>query len=636
MSYRRPTIYSTTTRKSKKTKKKKTEETPPSKKSKNDSPEELKPKKKKNIWKNLKPPTHPAVQAQAQVPVPVTVPVQTLNQATTNQVTSHQTPTNRPRMAIIEARTPSEIPSAIKFRVSYNKDPSPTKANHHQFGCADNNTTLNGSRYHMIDPSPNRSGCFNCSTTSQFNSSMSMASPHGMRPIPGNNREEFYSYLGIDTNPSPQEKTSPSNEPSTSTATANQQRRSLRVFIQQNQLKSINNKSNEDLRKMPNETKSKKSNSISPNNNRSHLLALSIQPVQQNSTETLNKISGTTTSHIQQRRSYEAVSPTKAGPSKFNGTMAGSRSCGDKALHYGLNETEPHRMPCDAKENPLSKSTPNLANIDGNNEQMSSAEQRPIRIIRRRASLLPSPMVLDQILKRYKKCLQEGLAITKKFTKKVRKNPIADKPSTSTATEAGCSIEANINAVNNHSTNKHKNEQENENANCLISSTECIANNIDSLASNVPHTNGLANDNNVSVHMNGVQHVEPLLITIDANRSFEWQRDRANQIQKSQMQNPLNMKNGNVLAILTHSKAANQDDILVVIQENLVSYWQRSSRVLGMFGATQTWKPIGEIARVSRRGEIDMANHFSTYLVKERKKICLLQILKFLHYIRIV
>lgn len=530
--------------------------------------------------------------------------VQASNQATTNQVPSQQTPTNRPRMAIVETRNPSEIPSAIKFRVSYNKNPSPTKVNQ-QFACADH-TTLNGSRYHMIDTSPNRSGCFNCTTTSQFNSSMSMASPHGMRAISANNREEFYSYLGIDTNPSPPEKTSP--EPSTSTG--NQQRRSLRVFIQQNQVKSINNKSNEDLYKMPNETKSKKSNSISPNN-RSHHLALGIQTVRQNGSQALNMISGNITSHIQQRRSYEAVSPTKAGPSKFNGNMAGSNGDGNRTLNYGLNKTEQHRMRCDAKENPLSKSTPNLANMDGNSEQTPS-EQRPVRIIRRRASLLPSPMQLDQILKRYKKCLRQGYAITKQLTKKVRKNPVADKPSTSKATEAGCSVEilnyspklfdCDVNAVNNHSTNKHANEQENESANCLISSTECVTNNINSLASDAPHTNGLVDGDNVSVHMNGVQHVAPL-ITIDANRSLEWQRDQANQIQKSQMQNPLNMKNGKVLAILTHSRAPNQDDILVVIQENLVSYWQRASRVLGMFGATQNWKSIGEITRVSRRGE---------------------------------
>lgn len=527
---------------------------------------------------------------------------QSSNQATTNQVPSHQTPTNRPRMAIVETRNPSEIPSAIKFRVSYNKNSSPTKVNH-QFACADN-TTINGSRYHIIDTSPNRSGCFNCTTTSQFNSSMSMASPNGMRAISANNREEFYSYLGIDTNPSPQEKTS--TEPSTSIG--NQQRRSLRVFIQQNQVKSINNKSNEDLRKMPNETKTKKSNSISPNN-RSHHLALGIQTVRQNSSEALNMISGNTTSHIQQRRSYEAVSPTKAGPSKFNGSMADNSGNGNNESNYGLNKTEQYRMRCDAKENPLSKSTPNLANMNGNSEQTPS-EQRPVRIIRRRASLLPSPMQLDQILKRYKKCLRQGYAITKQFTKKIRKNPIADKPSTSKATKVGCSVEivnystkdCDFNAVNNHSMNKHSNEQENDNANCLISSTGCVINNMNSSVSDVPHTNGLLDSDNVSVHINGVQHVEPL-ITIDANRSLEWQRDQANQIQTSQMENPLNMKNGKVLAILTHSKAPNQDDILVVIQENLVSYWQRASRVLGMFGASQNWKSIGEITRVSRRGE---------------------------------
>lgn len=547
--------------------------------------------------------------------------MQESNQAIINQVPSQQTPTQRPRMAIVETRNPGEIPSAIKFRVSYNKNPSPTKVNH-QFTCVDN-TTLNGSRYHMIDTSPNRSGCFNCSTTSQFNSSMSMASPHGMRAISANNREEFYSYLGIDTNPASQEKTSP--EPSTSAG--NQQRRSLRVFIQQNQIKSINNKSNEDLRKMPNETKSKKSHSISPNN-RSHHQVLGIQTVRQNSSETLNMISCTTTSHIQQRRSYEAVSPPKACPSKFNGNMAMSISHGNKAFNYGLNETEPHRMRCDAKDNPLSKSTPNLANMDENNEQ-TSAEPRPVRIIRRRASLLPSPRQLDQILKRYKKCFRQGYAITKQFTKKVRKTTIGDKQTTSKATEAGCSVDivdftpkdCDVNVVKNHSTNKHDNEQENENANCLISSTESVTNNRNSSVANVPHTNGLVDDDNdnVSVHMNGVQRVEPL-ITIDANRSLEWQRDQANQIQKSQIQNPLNMKNGKVLAILTHSKAANQDDILVVIQENLVSYWQRASRVLGMFGATQTWKPIGEITRVSRRGKIDMAIIFFYFGISVKLK----------------
>lgn len=92
-------------------------------------------------------------------------------------------------------------------------------------------------------------------------------------------------------------------------------------------------------------------------------------------------------------------------------------------------------------------------------------------------------------------------------------------------------------------------------------------------------------------------------ITTSASKSLQWYQDHANDVNRAQFANPLQPKHGPVHAILTHSIAANQNDCVIVVQESLVSFWFSPAKVLGIFGITRTWLPIGQIARCTYNGE---------------------------------
>lgn len=543
---------SVATRKSKKDdKSRKTDEPSPTKKPKIDekpaksvksvatkSPE----KPKRNVWKNLQPPKQTASQ-------PIKSAVQPIN----NFI---QVPKQ------IEQRAPEDIPSTIKFRISYNKtSPStatatPTRLNN-----------LNNSRTTILDTSLNRS-CHNCSLNG------SMLTPLGK--IPNHNREEFYKYLGIDTNPSP-EKTSP--EPCTSDGT--QHRRSLRVFIQQKQMESIT-KSREELSKASNNEKT-----LNSSQKRSSKSMINVPNNQQNiSPKSLNVISSTT-SNIMQRRSYE---PTTSSPPKFNGQMMKNLNDSTPSIvmngHYDETEIE-QNLTCDTKIGQQLKRSKSMANLNVNANE-KSADSRVVRIVRRRRStLLPSPMMLDEIFKRYQRCFQKGYVMrnqlhNRQFVKKVRRQTETRTDTNETAaTVPNNDCDVNVNAFDKSIGNSHENH----------------------LNMNSHNLNDSIDNGMVGVQTNGIAQIQPT-ISIEKLNSMEWHHDQANALDKSKIQNPLNPKNGCIHTILTHSRAPHLDDILVVVQENAISFWQVTSRVLCMFGLTRAWMPIGEIERVSHGGRL--------------------------------
>lgn len=92
-------------------------------------------------------------------------------------------------------------------------------------------------------------------------------------------------------------------------------------------------------------------------------------------------------------------------------------------------------------------------------------------------------------------------------------------------------------------------------------------------------------------------------ITTTASKSLQWYQDHANEINRAQFVNPLQPKYGAIHAILSHSIAANQNDCVIVVQESLISFWFSPAKVLGIFGITRTWLPIGQIGRCSYNGE---------------------------------
>lgn len=470
---------------------------------------------------------------------------------------------------------PSEGPSAIKFRISYRKDTS------NPAGCITAPSTSNGIRLNESV------GCANCSKHSRLIESVSSTE---MPVIVNNKQEEFYKYLGIDTNP-PQEKTSPELSP-TDANTLYNQRRSLRVFIQQRQnefttkthekvskddkspdrrLKSLPSKmgdSNEDLKMSQSSSKEMRTD------------ASAITPQKNGMTD---KSSSLISSHIKQRHSYEPTSPPDIDSSKTNVLTNGV----NKTSQNLLKETENQRDAATAAA-AASQSNSNRAAGEGSS---SAGVVRPRRIHKRRL-LLPSPMILTEVYKRwYKQCCKQGFVMRQHLrqqaiAKRAKNRQLSSLTPQDTSTQrqaldTGLPIE---NVVRNSVANGH----------LAISNCEELMNTFS--PTSITHSNASTDSAIVINNLNINDAIQPI-ITCNATNSLQWQHDIRNQIDKSQFRNPLEPKHGAVLAILTHSTSPEDNDIVVVVQESQITYWYSTSKILGMFGVNRSWTRVAGIAR---------------------------------------
>ncbi|XP_055304817.1 uncharacterized protein LOC129569712 [Sitodiplosis mosellana] len=495
----------------------------------------------------VEPPTKPiVVERMSAIVVPVVRPMQPLVN-------------NR----IVESRPASEIPSAIKFRVSYVKD---TSIRSNSFKTP---TTPNTSRI-------SDGGCANCSKHSRLNDSFLTTSSLPPPPATHHNQEEFYKYLGIDTNPS-QEKSSPELSPNDANSLYNH-RRSLRVFVQQKQGKftrATNEKSPRDDKSLDKAgmrspmVKSYTSNSDSTNvyNHKQQTPENGKLRDEQTPNGAMKSIS----SHIKQRHSYEPPSSDGDG-SRPNNEPSGSNN------NSSLKETDTE---CDAtKENAT----------DSNRFGDGSGPSKVARVQKR--IVLPSPMMLTKMFERYKQCFKQGFAMRqgyarRKSTFKKRSSNNLQPKETSTQ-EENAEKPAEINGE--HSTDDTP-----------ITTCEELINTFS--PTSITHSNA-STDSAIVINSNINDMTQPT-VTLDASNSLQWQQDLANHIDKSQFQNPLDPKHGAILAILTHSVSPNHDEVIVVIQQSQISYWYSTSKVLGMFGVARSWMKIGDITRVQEDKEID-------------------------------
>lgn len=486
---------------------------------------------------------------------------------------------------------PSEGPSAIKFRISYRKDTS------NPAGCITAPSTSNGIRLNESF------GCANCSKHSRMNESVSSTE---MPVIVNNKQEEFYKYLGIDTNP-PQEKTSPEPSP-TDANTLYNQRRSLRVFIQQRQTEfttKTHEKESKDDKSPDRRLKSPPSKMGNSNED----LRMSQSPSKEMRTDAsaitpqkngmIDKSSALISSHIKQRHSYEPTSPPDIDSSKPNVLTNVLINGVNKTSQNLLKETEKQCDAATAAAAVAGQSNSNRAAGEGT----STGVVRPRRIHKRRL-LLPSPMMLTEVYKRwYKQCCKQGFvmrqhlrqqAIAKRAKNRQLSSSIPQDTSTQRqALDTGLPIE---NVVRNSVANGH----------LAISNCEELMNTFS--PTSITHSNASTDSAIVINNLNINDAIQPI-ITCNAANSLQWQHDIRNQIDKSQFRNPLEQKHGAVLAILTHSTSPEDNDIVVVIQESQITYWYSTSKILGMFGVNRSWQRVAGIAR-NNEGTIECFSNF--------------------------
>lgn len=482
-------------------------------------------------------------------------------------------PVIRPQLVnnrIIETREANEIPSAIKFRVSYGKD-TPNRSNSFKIP-----TTPNTSRI-------SDGGCANCSKHSRnvdkLNESVSTLSSCEMPVAANHNQEEFYKYLGIDTNP-PHEKLSPEPSPTDANALYNN-RRSLRVFIQQkqNEFTRANEKSPRDDRS-PDKSrmkspigKSHSSNGESPNGPQWQ----TPENGKKRDEQMLNGAIKPISSHIKQRHSYEPPSSSDGDGFRPNNVPDGPNN------NLSRKETETE---CDAHVQQ------NATDSSSNRVDDGSGPSKVTARVPKRKIVLPSPMMLTKMFERYKQCFKQGFAMRQGFVKKRPKrtsntnNPQPKVTSTQVQTTEK-PVETN-------------GELSTDDIQPIINTCEELINTFS--PTSITHSNA-STDSAIVVNSNVNDTLQQPKITLTQSDSLQWQQDQANHIDKSTFRNPLDPKYGAVLAVLTHSVSPNNDDVVVVIQQSQISYWYSTSKVLSMFGVARSWIKIGDVQRFEE-GEV--------------------------------
>lgn len=260
------------------------------------------------------------------------------------------------------------------------------------------------------------------------------------------------------------------------------------------------------------------------------------------------KENGLIKTNIKQRRSYDGET------SKSNKLMD----------ETSTKETD---MDCEV-------ATGGASNRFGESSSTVATTNRTLRVQKRRV-FLPSQMMLTEMFKRYKQCFKQGFAMRQHLhrqqnIKRIKKRPTNNSRDSTTD-------------VQKPQTNGEK-EITGEDLMNTFSPTS------------ITHSNA-STDSAIVVNSN-INELRQSTITLSTATSLQWQKDQANHIDKSQIRNPLDPKHGTVLAILTHSVSPNNDDVVIVIQESLISYWYSTSKVLCMFGIARAWTKVAEIQRI--------------------------------------
>lgn len=535
--------------------------------------------------------------------------------------------------------------------------PSPVAA---VANCKLTSTPLNGiSRLNMSSGCANCSkySGMNDSMLTNVSShhSMMMAASGG-----SSNREEFLKYLGIDTKPTQEKTASPqTSPPDAQAAAAYNHRRSLRVFIQQKQneytrMSKSPEKSPSKSLKSPSRTQyngaaatasaSMTNINASPsesmkrgcalNNDlrmdsadlllKSSTLSSSLPSLPLHANGMLKPISNLiSTSHIKQRHSYDPASAAKSLLTLQTSTaMATSSETQPDAGAAAADVNNGARKPTNDASNSITNASEAPASTAPNNVIRQSTHDNSERAIKspapaakagrrdsldrtrllrsqKRKVILPSPMMLTEMFKRYKQCFRQGFAMQKQLRQQMKH--IAKAPADTDA------LNPSPDTITDVQTTPATNEKQQSMFDAATSSAHMIDTPThdlpDSLLSSMP-----VNSNNVCSAAPEAQPKTstpaaslppPPNVTLTASESIQWNRDLAKRADKLQFPCPLDPRHGAVLAILTHSVSPSEDDVVVVVQESQISYWYSTAKILCMFGIERKWIPVSSIPRVN-------------------------------------
>lgn len=580
---------------------------------------------------------------------------------------------------IVERRPSNGQPSAIKMRISYNKD-TPPSFRASAFAAATANCKLTSTPLNGISRLNMSSGCANCSKYSGLNDSMltNVSSHRSMLPMMSatgascENREEFLKYLGIDTKPTQEKTTSPQTSPPDAAATATgvyNSRRSLRVFIQQKQneysrLSKSPDKSSSAVKTPPRihyngsaAAASGSANNVnaSPSESMKRGCALnndlrlgpsdlllssssvslpSLPITQSNGLVKPNSIS----SHIKQRHSYDPASMAKSlltlqssasmvatcsGPTTTAGAAPAVLNNGARKLTNDPSNSitkEAGAAAAAAPSNVMALRQSANDEIGSGGAGASATVKSPApaasrrrdsldrtRLLRtqKRKVILPSPMMLTEMFKRYKQCFRQGFAMQKQLRQQMKS--IAKMPATDADTDALNQLTESMTDGQTAATNEHPHDDsraETSFANAIETPDEELPDTLLSgHSSNVCTTISTPATLPASTLPTPAPPPPPPLplpnITLSSSDSIQWNRDLAKRTDKVQFSSPLDRKHGAVLAILTHSVSPSEDDVVVVVQETQISYWYSTAKILCMFGIDRKWIPVSSIPRVN-------------------------------------
>lgn len=514
-----------------------------------------------------------------------------------------------------DSSTTEQAPSAIKFRRSYGANNT------------NNSTIVNGEASKQFSASVgnlNASFQSNGGTPTRYIGNLTFPSANGVDMMPGPSRDEFYNYLRIDTNP-PVEK-SPEVQQTTPDP-ANNQRRSLRVFMQQRQMESVT-RSQETIGKSDDEEEEDgkrpaKSPCKSVRNlpirqpqlkesktaalalrRRSEGFILSQRPKE--SDDLLNGTEKTPTTHILAKRSYHRSTYTLMGDEPSQDVSESD------PLPSNQNDNV-QTMEIEANATAEQCSTP--IETDASASNTITNKSIATNTVSKRRMLIKSPLMISEIVRRYRNCVRRGVPVKQFANPRIFRRIPRRTFARPEYHEGAAIVQPNVDVGNN--------DLNGANEMSMAVVQPVTSRSIDTQtdvpmqppiipfsATSITHSTA-SSDSAVVLNRAAPELVpEPVLpptlprVTMTASQSLQWYQEHSIGVDRSKCLNPLQVKHGPVKAILTQSIADNQNECIVVVQESMVSYWFSPAKMVGIFGVARTWLPIGQHERCLGNGEL--------------------------------
>lgn len=229
------------------------------------------------------------------------------------------------------------------------------------------------------------------------------------------------------------------------------------------------------------------------------------------------------------------------------------------------------------------------------NSSWDSLNRTRLLHTQKRKVILPSPMVLTEMFKRYKQCFRQDFVMQNPLSN--MKN-MAKAPATDTDAHNQANIEIPVTYQQNQSSNA-------ANATKFLDLSNSVI--VVNSKSNNSCTDAEGMFASVSQQ---ATFPPPLHVTLIVSDSIQLNRDVAQRADKVQFQSPLDPMHGAVIAILSHSTSPSENDVIVVVQESQISYWYAMAKILCMCCSARSWIRVGSFSRNVTGRYDDLNLHF--------------------------